>query len=863
MTILSHAEPTARKKTYAEQLDLHEIENALDLIAGGAVVEIRVLEGWDDNPRYTRTYSGFFDDYAAAAADLTKLRGAKGVYYTLNPVQPELLARAANRLKTQEKGGATSDTNIVSRRWLPIDADPVRPAGISASDAEHDQALERINPIAGYLKSLGWPDPVVADSGNGGHLLYRIDLPAIDDGLVARVLQALSDRFSDDTVSIDTSVANPARIWKCYGTPACKGDNVPDRPHRVARILETPADLGVVSQEQLEAVAVDKPVVTPATSSSYTMGSEFNVTDFIHRNGFEVTGPQGWQGGGRMWEFVSSPMCDHHDGAAFVGQLPNGKYTAGCRHNSCTWNWHDLRQRVEPREVKERPATKYKDPGLEWLDPSDPPQPAPEWKPFPTHLLPAPFRDLVVESASAVGCDEIMVVLPGLAALASAIGATRVAKIKDSWKPASVLWCVLVAPSGVTKSQGRTFVLAPILARQRRAMKEYEDRMSAFSVLDSEYKRDVKAWEKSKDGGPPPEAPEKPVVAEFVISDATVESLIHTLQNNPRGVLLERDELAAWLGSFDKYNSGSGDAQNWINCFGAGYMKVNRSGLAKPKYVNRAAVSVSGTIQPQILEKMLEGDNTDSGFAARLLMARPPLRAKQWTDTDVSPATEKRFADRVADLLDLEFAVDQEGEIYPQSIPLSSAARARFAAFVNKHGIEGLTRGDSERAAHAKLEEYAVRLALVLQLTEDPDAAEISDHWIEVGIELVGWFGNEAARFYRGAGETPEEKADRKLYAWIVSKGGALTVSEIQTGRKELKTASDTEVAINRLVKAGLGSWRTSSTATNKRREFVAGLRSVDSPETAEIAKSTATDQADEPPVHYGPVNDFADWEDV
>jgi hypothetical protein len=242
-------------------------------------------------------------------------------------------------------------------------------------------------------------------------------------------------------------------------------------------------------------------------------------------------------------------------------------------------------------------------------------------------------------------------------------------------------------------------------------------------------------------------------------------------------------------------------------------------------------------------------------------MARPPLRAKQWTDTDVSPATEARFADRVADLLDLEFAVDQEGETYPKPIPLSSAALERFKAFVNRHGIEGLTRGDSERAAHAKLEEYAVRLALVMQLTDDPDATEISDHWVEAGIELVGWFGNEAARFYRGAGETPEEKADRKLFAWIAKKGGVVTVRDIQRGRKELNTAEAAEIAVNRLVDAGLGYWRVSSTGTNQRREFVSGRQSTGSPETADSRESVSVDQPSEPVFTPSPITAADNWE--
>jgi hypothetical protein len=44
--------------------------------------------------------------------------------------------------------------------------------------------------------------------------------------------------FSDQRLKIDTGVFNAARIWKLYGTMACKGDNIPERAHRMASVVE-------------------------------------------------------------------------------------------------------------------------------------------------------------------------------------------------------------------------------------------------------------------------------------------------------------------------------------------------------------------------------------------------------------------------------------------------------------------------------------------------------------------------------------------------------------------------------------------------------------------------------------------------
>ena len=188
------------------------------------------------------TVSGYFNDPEAFARAAASYSGkVPGVYFTINPVRPDLLARANNRV-IERASHTTSDANILCRRWFPIDIDPVRPAGISSSDAEHELVLERARAIREQLRQRGWSAPILASSGNGAHLLYRIDMPNDHrcQELVRKVLEALDSHFSDDRASIDKSVYNAARIWKTYGTMSCKGENLPERPHRQARILGGP-----------------------------------------------------------------------------------------------------------------------------------------------------------------------------------------------------------------------------------------------------------------------------------------------------------------------------------------------------------------------------------------------------------------------------------------------------------------------------------------------------------------------------------------------------------------------------------------------------------------------------------------------
>jgi hypothetical protein len=226
-------------KTWLEA-DPDEVARTLALLyEPGDVVEVRA-----PNTPGKGTVSGYFDALdvlAACVCELDRVSRPPAIYVVLNPCQPALLARAANHLKPWVKV-TTKDSEILTRRWVLIDCDPVRPVEISSSDSEHASAIERAREIRFALAEKGWPQPVLADSGNGAHLVYRIDLGNDEASarLVQGVLQDLARRFSDLKIKIDQTVYNAAQPVKLYGTVARKGDNIAERPHRVSRLLEAP-----------------------------------------------------------------------------------------------------------------------------------------------------------------------------------------------------------------------------------------------------------------------------------------------------------------------------------------------------------------------------------------------------------------------------------------------------------------------------------------------------------------------------------------------------------------------------------------------------------------------------------------------
>ncbi|MDP6718421.1 MAG: hypothetical protein QGF59_07225, partial [Pirellulaceae bacterium] len=329
-------------------IDPTEVAKAVKvLMADGDVVEVRALKA-SFNGRYPATISGYFNDQAELVKSVGTLSTASGIYLTVNPVNPALLSRACNRLREAKQDPTTSDHDIARRRWLFIDCDATRPAGISASIAEKKDSGAMARVIRDYLVALGWPDPVLADSGNGWHLLFRIDEPADDDGLVKRFLEALSQRFSDDLTKVDTTVFNPARICKLYGTLAGKGDDTPERPHRLSRICTVPDSIEVVTTEQLTALAGEsKPSNGEAKKNSVDAFGRFNLETFIDKH-LDARKPTDYRGGKR-WVLNKCPFNpDHSRGEACITERADGMLGGMCQHESCTWGWKELRAKFDP-----------------------------------------------------------------------------------------------------------------------------------------------------------------------------------------------------------------------------------------------------------------------------------------------------------------------------------------------------------------------------------------------------------------------------------------------------------------------------------------------------------------------------------
>lgn len=323
-------------------------------------VELRIL-GVPTPYGGTNTVSGYFDapeELEKAAAKYTVQGG--NAYCTINPCPMDLAARTGiNQVSTRKGTPTTADKDILRRTHLLFDLDHSRPSGIAANEYELGAALTLGQKMADDLRAEGWPEPITINSGNGCHLIYRIDLGNTEADLkkVKAILKWADARWGDPGgVRIDQTVCNAARISRLPGSMNRKGAGSPERPHRRSQVIFQPALLETVPNEVLGLCAAAEQV-----SGRLEFAGSFDLAEFIARNLPEARGPIPYEDG-HKWTMQVCPWNPQHDNnAAFVIRRGDGRIGAGCLHNGCNGNnWRQLRALFET--VPTRPvAVQYYD----------------------------------------------------------------------------------------------------------------------------------------------------------------------------------------------------------------------------------------------------------------------------------------------------------------------------------------------------------------------------------------------------------------------------------------------------------------------------------------------------------------------
>lgn len=324
-----------------------EIRKAISLMKpDGQLFEIRIIY---DNKK---VMSGYFRsaDRLIDELGLVDLSNSN-IYITLNNLNAACYDRSQKDSFEMYSKATTSDRDVVGLEWLMVDLDPERPAGTSSTDEQIANAKEMGNRIYDFMRKLGFNKPLTAESGNGVHLLYKIELANTAENvqLVEKCLKTLNLLFDDGKTNVDMKNYNPARVCKLYGTLAQKGSNSSERPHRMSKIAFNGREVLPTDKEYLLKLCelYPKELDKPAKYNNYSP-ENFDIEEWMSKHGMRYQ--RKTFADGNKYVLDVCPFDSNHKAPdACVFKSRSGAVGFHCFHNGCSGKtWRDVRILYEP-----------------------------------------------------------------------------------------------------------------------------------------------------------------------------------------------------------------------------------------------------------------------------------------------------------------------------------------------------------------------------------------------------------------------------------------------------------------------------------------------------------------------------------
>jgi hypothetical protein len=381
---------------------------------------------------------------------------------------------------------------------------------------------------------------------------------------------------------------------------------------------------------------------------------------------------------------------------------------------------------------------------------------------FNPALLPDCVRTWCIDAADSLQVPLDFTAVPAMVGLVAALGGRHLAvrlKTHGHWYERPILWgCVVGRPSSGKSpalSPARRLlesVIGPEREEYERARKVHEGEAILADARKAHAKDEAR--KAIKKGTPiDPEAlgesarfdDNAPTEPRLVVNDATVEKLGELLNENSRGLIQFRDELAGWL-AFLEREGREQDRAFWLECWnGTGPYTSDRIGRGTIR-IEACAVSILGGMQPgklaEYVRGAVRGGFSDDGLMQRFQLAVYPDLPASWryTDRPLDREAEDRAHaafNRLRAINPADVGAETTDACDVPFLRLSEDAQALFVEWQTEL-MQRLRAGGEPPFMESHLAKYpalAGRLALVLHLADNGTGPVSADAM----LKALGW----------------------------------------------------------------------------------------------------------------------------
>lgn len=446
-------------------------------------------------------------------------------------------------------------------------------------------------------------------------------------------------------------------------------------------------------------------------------------------------------------------------------------------------------------------------------------------------LLPDPLRVYSEDVAHRMQCAIDFVAIPLLVVFSSLIGAGCAIRPKslDSWTVTPNLWGGIIGPPSVLKSPSLNEAMIPLAKLERNEDERFERacQVEEIDAVEKKYRKErleknlkkaiedenEREIESCKAALLKLEVENSPTSwRRYKTNDATIEKIAEILKDNPRGILVFRDELVGFLASLEK-DGREGDRAFYLEGWnGHSSSPVKSDRIARGTVSCNPCISVLGGIQPSKLRRYLfdtVNNIQNDGFVQRFQLLVYPDPPKDYAHIDQKPNYDAReslinIASRIAETDFVSLGAKLEKDFSVPIFQFDPKAQEFFNLWITNHR-QRLLSGDGVIIEHlAKYSKLMPSIALIncvirVSALDSPSPVSLED--VQRAADLCQYLEAHARRIYS---MLDGNKEGAKVLLHKLKEGAlkdGFTGRDVQRkGWSWLKSPQDVEIACVELV---------------------------------------------------------------
>ena len=363
--------------------------------------------------------------------------------------------------------------------------------------------------------------------------------------------------------------------------------------------------------------------------------------------------------------------------------------------------------------------------------------------PFPVEVFPELIQKIIKATNENLNFPIDFIGASILYAVSVSIGNTHRVEVKKGWQENAVLYLAIVGRAGTNKSHPISFALKPIEERDNLMFQKYQSEKLEYDTISALTKK-----EREQQGY---DEPVRPIWEQHLVTDFTPEALAEVHKFNKRGIGVYADELASWFKNFNRYNKGS-EEQFWLSVWSGKALRINRK-TSDPIYIPLPFIPVIGSIQPGVLNELAK-NRTENGFLDRLLFVVPDnLNKEYWSETELNPSIMQNLETIILNILNVSIKQDDTNNLQPEVLRFKPEARELLFEFQRKLTDQSnKPENEAISGIYAKIEMYAIRLALILQMIRyacnEGNKQAVGIEAVQGALKLVEYFKKTAIKVH-------------------------------------------------------------------------------------------------------------------